>query len=247
MNPLVSVIIPTFNRFTYLLNAIESVRLQTYSNIELIVINDGSTQEEYYKYDFDKIKNDFKSNFKIIHLDMNTRKIFNFPASGYVRNIGISISKGEYIALLDDDDIWMPEKVLLQINEMLKYNCEFSCTEGYIGNGVYSKEMIYSKYNLEYYYNIIVKIYQNKNSNLMDEGYPQLWNLNFLSIHNCCINSSIMYKKSLFYKVGCYNILPRDEDYDLTLRLLTISDCIYINIPLVYYDNNHGDFSFFNN
>ena len=50
----VSVIIPTFDRFDFLLDAIKSVKSQTYSNIEIIVINDGSTQKEYYEYDFEK-------------------------------------------------------------------------------------------------------------------------------------------------------------------------------------------------
>ena len=50
----VSVIIPTYNRFKYLLNAIKSVKQQTYSNIEIIVVNDCSTQEDYYTFDFKK-------------------------------------------------------------------------------------------------------------------------------------------------------------------------------------------------
>ena len=50
--PLVSVIIPTFNRFEYLLNAIESVKAQSYKNYEIIVINDESTQSEYYDKKF---------------------------------------------------------------------------------------------------------------------------------------------------------------------------------------------------
>ena len=52
--PLVSVIIPSHNRFEYLVNAIESVQNQNYSNIEIIVINDCSTQQEYYEHNFEK-------------------------------------------------------------------------------------------------------------------------------------------------------------------------------------------------
>jgi len=63
--PLVSVIIPTYNRFNYLLNAINSVKDQTYNNIEIIVVNDCSTESEYYKNDF--------PGCKVIHLKPNSR------------------------------------------------------------------------------------------------------------------------------------------------------------------------------
>ena len=74
----VSVIIPTFNRFKYLLNTIESVKKQTYNNLEIIVVNDRSTQKEYYNYDWDAI------NIIIIHLDQNTKDKFGYPCVGYV-------------------------------------------------------------------------------------------------------------------------------------------------------------------
>ena len=57
----VSVIIPTYNRFIYLLNTIKSIKAQTDKNIEIIVVNDCSTQKEYYEYDYKDVK--------IIHLE----------------------------------------------------------------------------------------------------------------------------------------------------------------------------------
>ena len=68
-NPIkISVIIPSYNRFEYLLNAIDSVKNQTYSNIEIIVINDGSTQKEYYEHNLSSeiIKIDLQTNQKIL-------------------------------------------------------------------------------------------------------------------------------------------------------------------------------------
>lgn len=67
-NDLVSVIIPSYNRFKYLLKTIESVKKQTYDNIEIIVINDKSTQKEYYNYDWNA------NNITIINLDENSKK-----------------------------------------------------------------------------------------------------------------------------------------------------------------------------
>ena len=65
----VSIIIPTYNRFNFLLNTIKSVKEQTYKNIEIIVINDCSTQKEYYEYNFD-------NDIIIINLKENSKKKF---------------------------------------------------------------------------------------------------------------------------------------------------------------------------
>lgn len=101
---LVSVIIPTYNRFTYLLNTIESIKNQTYKNIEIIVVNDRSTQKEYYEYDWNGVT--------VIHLEKNSKDIFGFACpGGYQRNYGINIASGKYIAFCDDDDIWFPTKL----------------------------------------------------------------------------------------------------------------------------------------
>ena len=105
----VSVIIPTFNRFKYLLNTLNSVKNQTHNNLEIIVINDKSTQKEYYSYDWKA------NNINIIHLEKNSKDIFGYGCVGYVRNKGIEKSTGKYIAFCDDDDIWFPNKIELQI------------------------------------------------------------------------------------------------------------------------------------
>ena len=140
----VSVIIPTYNRFKYLLNAIKSVQEQTYKNIEIIVINDCSTQEEYYTYDFGK-------NVNIVHFKENSKKKFGFVCVGYVRTIGMKKANGKYIAVLDDD-IWFPNKLELQINAMIKSGCKMSCTDGLAGKGIYNCNKKYKKYNAKCFY-----------------------------------------------------------------------------------------------
>ncbi len=108
--PLVSVIIPTYNRAEYISEAIESVLKQTYTNFELIIINDGSTDEtqniieEYAKKD---------KRIKIFKNEVNKNTV-------YSRNKGISHAKGKYIAWLDDDDVYMENKLEAQVEFMEK-------------------------------------------------------------------------------------------------------------------------------
>lgn len=233
-----SVIIPTYNRFTYLLNAINSVKRQTFKNIEIIIINDCSTQKEYYEYNF--ADTDIK--ITIIHLKENSKSLFGFACpGGYQRNFGINIATGNYIAFLDDDDIWLPNKLELQIKYMKESGCKMSCTDGYIGSGIYNEYAIYQKYNNEYYYNSIQQIYKNAKSEFVNNGFPTIWNYDFLKIHNCCICSSVVIDKDIIDKVGKFIISNTDEDYEYWLRVLKYTNIVYINDTCFYYDLNHGN------
>ena len=103
MQPKVSVIIATYNRYDSLLTAIESVKNQTYGNIELIVVNDASSDDRYYSLE--------ENGFKLIHLEKNSKDLFGYPCAGYVRRIGIESATGDYISILDDDDLFFDVKL----------------------------------------------------------------------------------------------------------------------------------------
>ena len=97
MQPLVSVIIPTHNHAQFLSEAIESVLAQSYLNIELIVVNDGSadhTKEVVKRY-----------GSKLIYIYQRNRGL------SAARNTGIKASRGGFLAFLDADDIWLPSKI----------------------------------------------------------------------------------------------------------------------------------------
>jgi len=102
----ISVIIPTFNRADFLRKAIESVLSQTYRGFELIVIDDGSTDNTY------EIVSEFKNNIVYI-------KQKNIGAAS-ARNTGIKRAKNKFLAFLDSDDCWDKEKLAIQIDEMQK-------------------------------------------------------------------------------------------------------------------------------
>ena len=232
----VSVIIPTYNRFIYLLNTIKSIKEQTYSNIEIIVVNDKSIQNEYYGYNWES------NNIKIIHLEKNSKEIFGYPCAAFVRNKGIELSSGKYIAFCDDDDIWFPNKIEIQLKAMRETGCKMSSTDGLIGNGIFNPTNSYKKYNAEYYYKTLQKIYNRKGSNLLNSGFPLIWNLNFLKIHNCIICSSVVIEKDILDKINNFkNMKPPGEDYNCWLRALEHTDSVYVKDICFYYDNGHGD------
>jgi glycosyltransferase involved in cell wall biosynthesis len=102
--PLVSVIITTYNRAHMLKGTIDSIIGQTYHNIELIIVSDASTDNT------DEIVSPYiEERIRYIKLPKNT----GLPAE--TRNKGLEEAKGEYIAFCDDDDLWMPEKLKKQI------------------------------------------------------------------------------------------------------------------------------------
>ena len=100
--PLVSVIIPTHNRIKLLIRAIHSVYSQTYKNLEIIVIDDFSS---------DSTPDVLPQMFPQITYIRNTSSLGNAET----RNVGIRSSRGEYVAFLDDDDIWFPDKLEKQM------------------------------------------------------------------------------------------------------------------------------------
>jgi len=224
----VTVIIPTYNRFHNLLNAIDSIKKQTYQNIEIIVVNDCSKQKEYYEYPFDK------ENIKIIHLDKNSKEIFGFACPQ--RNFAIKEATGKYIAFCDDDDIWFPRKLELQIEAMKKTGCKMSCTDGLIGEGVYNKNVPYKRYNAEHYFETLKNIYRSKGSSFLENGFPEVWMKEFVEIHNCLICSSVIIEKETIDKTGDFIIDSYAEDYEYWKRILQHTNCVYVNDICFYYD-----------
>ncbi len=233
----VSVIIATFNRFKYLLNAINSVKNQTYKDIEIIIINDCSTDENYYKYNF--------KNCIVIHLDMNSKKRLGHKSpGGYQRSIGMKIASGDYIAFLDDDDYWLPNKLEMQVKAMKDTKYLISCTDGYFGKGIFEKSKVkeYKIYNKEKYYGVIKNIFKKKGKeHLLENGFPKFWNKEFINVHNCSIASSVMINKKLVSKIGYFSNKYYAPDYDYWLRAIEHSDLLYLDLPLMYYDVGHGD------
>lgn len=104
-NPLVSVIIPTYNRAHLIMRAIKSVQAQTFTNWEIVIVDDGSTDDT--KRLVESIRQNDPRIFYVKH-DKN-------KGESAARNTGVEYSKGEYIAFIDSDDVWLPLKLEKQI------------------------------------------------------------------------------------------------------------------------------------
>jgi glycosyltransferase involved in cell wall biosynthesis len=107
--PLVSVILPTYNRAPYLPTSIESVLTQSYSHFELIIVDDGSKDETG-----DILKQIVDQRVRCNQLEKN-------HGEAGARNAGLQMAKGEYIAFIDSDDKWLPGKLLTQVKTLNKY------------------------------------------------------------------------------------------------------------------------------
>lgn len=126
---LVSVIMPTYKRSDKLLRAIDSVLAQTYPSIELLLVNDNDPHDAYTRELLEKTEHLRKDpRFQLIIQDKHIN-------GAVARNVGIKKAQGEYIAFLDDDDWWAPEKISRQVEVLSDLDSEWG--------GVSCKFMLY--------------------------------------------------------------------------------------------------------
>ena len=113
---LVSIILPYYKKINYIANTLNSILNQTYQNFEIILVYDDTKLDDLLL-----IEHDFKNNPKI-KVIKNARNL----GAGISRNIGIKHSKGEIIAFIDADDLWLPNKLEKQTNFMKENNFQFT-------------------------------------------------------------------------------------------------------------------------
>ena len=202
---LISVVIPVFNAQEYIENTVDSVINQEYKNWELIIIDDCSTDDS-----LSIVETKYKSNKKIeiIKLERNS----GGPAKP--RNIGIKNSNGDFIAFLDQDDIWD--------NDKLRICCNSICD------------------NVDFIYHDMMRVvaendYSVKQKILPSRQLEQPVLIDLLINDNAILNSSAMVRRSLLVKIGDINESKKiiaSEDYNTWLRIAKITDN-FLYIPKV--------------
>ena len=121
----VSVVVATYKREEALKNALESLARQSYSNMEIVLVDDNANLEWNQKVS--KIVDAFRDSFPDVSLNFIVNK--SNQGSAKTRNIGIEAAKGEYITFLDDDDIYLPDKIKNQAEFMENGQYDYSITD----------------------------------------------------------------------------------------------------------------------
>ena len=127
--PKVSIVIATYRREIELHKALRSINTQTYTNMEVLLIDDNAQIEWNQKVEKIIESIDFKKNIEFVYIQNDKNE-----GSAQTRNIGIENASGEYITFLDDDDMYLPNKVENQILHMLNEKSDFSLTDLYLYN-----------------------------------------------------------------------------------------------------------------
>lgn len=202
----VSVVIPAYNKANLTVKTVKSVLNQTYANIEIIVVDDGSTDDTKDKLQL------FKD-----------RIIYIYKKNGgacSARNVGIKQATGEYVALIDCDDIFYPEKISKSVECLEKESdCGFVYTGAYFIKGDDSIISEHKKYNPHF------------------SG----WIATKLILRNFICNSTVVVRKSCFKEVGLFDekiFIP--ADWDMWLRLSEKYKAAYIDEDLTGYRLTNG-------
>ena len=202
---MISVIIPTYNRAHLLPRALDSILSQSCLPNEIIVVDDGSTDDT-----------------SVLMTSVYPEIVFIQQSNTGVscaRNVGIKRASGDWIAFLDSDDEWFPEKLEVQMNALYK-NPELKIchtNEIWIRNG--------TRVNPK-------KKHKKFGGWIFQKCLPL-----------CCISpSSVIIHKSIFDEVGLFDdSLLVCEDYDLWLRITARNPVLYIEKPLLRKYGGHND------
>jgi glycosyltransferase involved in cell wall biosynthesis len=205
IKPQVSIIIPTYNRGWIIKEAIDSVLAQDYTEFELIVVDDGSTDHT------SGVLDSYGKDIKVL-----SQKNKGVSAA---RNRGIAEASGKFIAFLDSDDLWLSQKLSVQIEFFNQNPDALICQteEVWIRNGL----------------RITPKKRHKKPSGMIFKP----------SLERCLVSpSAVMIQRSLFDRVGEFDeTLPACEDYDLWLRISCRFPIHLIDTPLIIKRGGHDD------
>jgi len=233
---LVSVIIPTYNRAMICKAAVESVLSQTHGNVEVVVVDDGS-----------------KDNTRevINGLDKRVKYIFKVNAGvTAARNTGLEAATGDYIAFLDDDDIWFPWKLEAQLSVLRAFSevgmvwtdMRAVSPNGAILHDYYLQHMYhaYRFFDREKHFNKKIPLGE------VWDKCPDIWRevgvysgniFSWMFMGNLVHTSTVLLRKTWQEAIGYFDedLFKSGEDYDFHFRTCRMGDVAYIDVSSIDY------------
>jgi glycosyltransferase involved in cell wall biosynthesis len=212
--PVVSVILPTFNRLKYLRAAVESIFAQTFPDWELIIADDGSDAET-------------QALLATLHQPPRVRVIClsHTGSPSVVRNAAIRESTGKYIAFLDSDDLWLTTKLERQVAGLERGS---GCRWSYTGCSLIDAAGEPRPYSAGRQW----MVHRGPIFERLLANEPEIW------------TPAVMVERELLLEVGAFDeSLPVFEDYDLWLRLAYHADVDVVDEPLIrvrLHDQHHS-------
>lgn len=207
---MITVITPTYNRAQYLSQAVDSVMAQTYTDWELLVVDDNKPDSEARKATTEVMSHYSDPR---IHYIQNKRNMGGAAA----RNVGIFQAKGEYIAFLDDDDMYLPDRLEIQLKQMLEHDWDVSVMDGATYNFVTGEKL--------------AERHQQLRNGMTKEELIRSHLLYHISGTN-----SFMYRTAFIQQIGGFDDIPSCQEYILMQKSLD-ADPRFGYIPEIHIKN----------
>jgi glycosyltransferase involved in cell wall biosynthesis len=237
-DPLVSVVIPTYNRASLIAESLDSVFAQTYPRLEVIVIDDGST--------------DGTENAVAPYLDRIIYVRQKNQGLAGARNAGFAKASGEYIAWLDSDDLWNPEKTALQLAYLRKRPdtvCIASDFSAFSSDGFFDRSHVRGYYlSIKQYARGLddmfsdVEMLSTRGVPYVGEDVPEAVRVYSGNIYdtlvrgNCLHPPTVMFRRDAAMQIGPLNGAFRGAvDYEYLVRLSRVGRCAFMDHPLMRY------------
>ncbi|MGA8491158.1 MAG: glycosyltransferase [Terriglobales bacterium] len=217
MNPKVSVVIPTYKRSAIVLKCIESVLTQTFSDLEVIVVDDGSeddTGNVIAKAFGDRVRHYYQAN----------------QGAAAARNKGIAEARGEWIAFLDSDDEWERDKLEWQFKTLEQFAAQCG--------GCYTDVRLLNHPETRTFFQLAEESYRHQGEmGVSNEALKLLVRPGGAGMVICL--SSFMGRADLIRKTGGFDLkLPYSPDSEFLFRLAMLTSFCYVNRPLIRFDRS---------
>ena len=213
---MITVITPTYKRHQYLKNAVDSVLVQTYKDFELIVVDDNPAGSEERKLTEEVMK--AITDQRVIYIQNES----NLGGAGS-RNRAIEMARGEYISFLDDDDMYLPDRLKVQVEAMKEHDWEVCVMDG--------------------------ATFKYETGEPVSERHQRLWDgmtndeliRSHLMFHISGTNS-FMFRTDFIRKIGGFDIVPSCQEYILMQKALDAKPRFgYLPVTLIKNFQHEGD------